>query len=110
MNGFKIFGLTLLGFVVAGILALATGLINVGVTRVIAPMQQEIQTQVFEQSRAYLEGMRSELGQYYQEWLQEDDPEAKQGIENYVRARFGDFPMDEVPDYLQSWLYDIRGY
>ena len=72
-----------------------------------APKQEAVRRQVFEQSKAYNQGMIQELQNFYVEWAGAT-PTQKQAIEDVVRHRLSDFPNESIPNHLKGFVDKCR--
>lgn len=72
-----------------------------------APRQEAVRREVFEQSKAYNQGMIQELDQFYRNYAK-GGKEEKAAIKALVLHRVADFPSESLPSYLQSWVTELR--
>lgn len=73
---------------------------------VLSQKQESIRTQVVEQSKAYKDGMRKELGRISIEYAKAD-PAGKAAIKSYVLSTYAAEPIGDYPANLQTFLYDM---
>lgn len=72
-----------------------------------APKYEQVRRTTFEQSKAYNQGMIQNLQQAQQEYtLATDDQKA--ALVSILRHRFADYPEENLPPYLQSFLHTLR--
>lgn len=72
-----------------------------------APKQEAVRRQVFEQTKSYNQGMVQELDQFYRDYTK-GGKEEKAAIKALVLHRVADFPSENLPPYLQSWVTELR--
>lgn len=72
-----------------------------------APRQEAVRREVFEQSKAYNQGMAQELDGFYLEYSK-GTPEQKAAIKSIVLHLVADYPVDKLPAHLQTFINDLR--
>jgi hypothetical protein len=75
----------------------------------IAPKKEAARRKVFEETRSYNQGKVQQLAKYRSEYAQAE-PEAKEVIQSTIKHQFADFPKDNLPPELRSFLTAMRGY
>lgn len=76
-----------------------------------SPKFQNVERQVFEETKSYNQGMTMDLAKYYGEYTNSDNQENRDAIKSIVRLRFSDYNKNNVnsPE-LVSFLKTCRGY
>lgn len=70
---------------------------------------QSSQTEVFYQSKAYVDGMVQDLSRYKLELSREKDPVARQAIIAHINEQFANFDKRDIRDYgLLQFLNDVQ--
>jgi len=101
-------GLLCLGLIV---LFLALDLAGVLWDGFILGKKEEIRRDVFEESRAFNEGVVRDIASYRLQWLEADSETARGAIESTVCHRFPNYSIDDLPaGELRSWFLTVRGY
>jgi hypothetical protein len=72
-----------------------------------APKYTEVDRRVFEESRAFNEGMIRDLQNLKRQYIQAD-PEAKKALRATVIHRFSVYPEDRLPPALRSFYNQIQ--
>jgi rubrerythrin len=73
--------------------------------------QENVKTQVFENTQSYIDGKNNELSSLYQEYQQAKTDEDKQILKNVVIQKFGDFDTDKIKtEQLKNFLKQMRGF
>ena len=98
-------GISVLAVSTAIIWALAGN--NLAMKKVFAPAHEQVRRDTFEQSKAYQEGMVQELRAMHFEYIQAS-PEHKSALASVIRHRVADFPVDQLPADLQSFVQEIQ--
>ena len=99
--------------VVIGVIVSAIGIkyAQIAWTKHFSPMEQDVQRQVFQETKSYNEGKIQQLAKYRLEYIQSDNMESKDAIASTVRSMFADFDTTNMPNNeLKSWIIQIRGY
>lgn len=105
-----------IGILVAiGVLVLGLGLTWIAqgndffLTKVFSPRQEAVRRQVFEQSKAYNQGMIQELENMQFEFCR-TDPSHQQALASIVLHRAADFNLeqDQVPQSLRVFVSTLR--
>lgn len=85
-------------------------LAGVGWTRFFQPLKQNVQREVFEETKSYTHGKIQDLGKYYREY-QSASVDEKTALRSVVRTRFAEFNENNINnDELRSFLIEMRGY
>jgi hypothetical protein len=75
------------------------------------PKFQNVERDVFENTKSYNKGKVAELVKYYDEYRNSENEEDKIAIKNLVKISFIDFDASKIQEYkLQSFLRECRGY
>jgi len=86
------------------------GLYSLGMFKFFAPKTQNIQREVFEDTKSYLHGVQQDLGKYYLEYQKADDA-GKGAIRATIQMRFAEVDADKLQSArLRSFLTTTRGY
>ena len=100
--------LTVIGVI---LFAIAAKYAQIAWTKHFSPMEQDVQRQVFQETKSYNEGKLQQLAKYRLEYLQSADQDSKDAIASTVRSMFADFDTTNMPDNaLKTWILQIRGY
>lgn len=75
--------------------------------KIFAPKYEQTRREVFEQSKAYNQGLQQELDSFYLEYAKAD-PEHKKAIATVALHRVADYDIDLLPPHLKSWISDLR--
>ena len=75
-----------------------------------APKQEAVRRQVFEQSRAFNQGMVQELQNMQFEYVKEKDPDAKAALASVILHRTSGYNMDDpiVPPDLRQFVVQLK--
>ena len=68
---------------------------------------EQVRRQVFEESKAYNQGMAQTLMQYKMQYDQASD-EVKVALRSSILHQMADYDADKLPPYLASWLRELR--
>lgn len=71
-----------------------------------APKQEAVRRQVFEQSKAYNQGMIQELESLQHEYIT-TDKQHQEALACLIRHRYADYDRSKLPLYLQQFLNQI---
>jgi len=103
----KIIGVIILFFVALFILQYA----GLQWTRFFKPRYQNVERQVFEETKSYSHGLIQDLAKYYKEYNEAATDADRETIKNVVRIRFAEFDANKVKSSkLRSFLIKCRGY
>ena len=92
------------------LIPVVVGLYSLGLFKFFAPMEKNIQREVFENTKSYLHGVQQDLGKYYHEY-QTADSCGKNVIKATIRMRFAEVNADKLQSReLQMFLKEARGY
>lgn len=75
--------------------------------KVFAPRYEGVRRETFEQSKAYQQGMIQELENMQFEYLQATPPQ-QEGLRSIILHRVADFPDEELPPHLRSFIEQLR--
>jgi hypothetical protein len=76
-----------------------------------SPKFQNVQREVFEQTKSYSNGMTADLAKYYSEYQVSSSPEDKRAIKALVSVRFSNFDKSVVNEpALVQFLMECRGF
>ena len=73
-----------------------------------APKQEAVRREVFEQSKAYNQGMIQELQNMQFQYVQEKDEKTKAALASIILHRAEDYQEDKLPTDLRSFIGDLR--
>jgi len=80
-------------------------------TRFFKPRYQNVEREVFENTKSYTHGAIQDLAKYYDEYNKADSLESKTTIAAVVKTRFAEFDAKTInADKLRIWFIEIRGY
>ena len=92
------------------LIPIVIGLYDLGLFKLLAPMEKNIHRDVFENTKSYLHGVQQDLGKYYYEYQTADEC-GKSIIETTIRMRFAEVDANKLQSReLQMFLKKIRGY
>lgn len=92
------------------LIPIVVGLYSLGLFRLFAPMEKNIQREVFENTKSYLHGVQQDLGKYYYEYQTADEAE-KEAIRATIRMRFAEVDVNKLQSKeLQMFLKKTRGH
>ncbi|MEQ1500155.1 MAG: hypothetical protein ABL917_02135 [Parcubacteria group bacterium] len=78
--------------------------------KVFAPAQESVRRQVFEQSKAYNQGMIQELQNMQFEYVKEKDKDAKAALASIILHRAADYNLEDerVPADLRQFINQLK--
>ena len=76
--------------------------------KVFAPRYEATRRQVFEQSKAYNQGLAQELDGEFMDY-QRADASGKQAIATVALHQVADYDTAKLPAHLRSWIDGLRG-
>jgi len=82
---------------------------NLKYTEFFSPKFQNVERQVFEETKSYNQGKTQELAKYFDEYTR-GKAEDKEAIASVIRIKFADYKADRLEYGLQQFLIQIRGY
>lgn len=101
---------------IIGVVALLIGLswgaeyLNIVRLGIFKPMRENVERQVFENTKSYVHGAAQDLAKYFDEYQQADDLR-KKTIKQVILMRFPELDASKLPSVsLQSFLRQMRGY
>jgi len=97
---------------VIGVLILPAflGLYHLGMFKFFAPKFQNVERQVFENTKSYLHGVQQDLGKYYLEYQQADE-DGKMALRATIQMRFAEVETDKIQSLqIRQFLIRTRGY
>ena len=98
---------------VIGILAGSYGLGFWGMSlkKTFKPISENIDREVFENTKSYTQGMIRDLAKYYEEYQKAQDNESRMAIVNLIKLNYSSFDESKITnDRLKYFLTEIRGY
>ena len=104
------------GTLIAGFFAVLIGLFaltwvvqgnNFFLTKFFAPREEAVRREVFEQSKAYNEGMAQELRRMQLEYVQAK-PEQKAALASIILHQTAGYDTSKLPSDLQQFLNELR--
>ena len=96
-----------------GLLAVmfAFGVVELEFFRFFAPRRQNIQREVFENTKSYTQGKIQDLAKYFDEYQKAKISEDKDAIASVVKMRFAEFDANKInATGLRQFLINTRGY
>ena len=75
--------------------------------RYFAPKTEQVRREVFEQSKAYNQGMVQELQNMQFEYVKAE-PEHKNALASIILHRVADYPQDKLPADLRTFIQGLR--
>lgn len=107
----KIAGMSVGVVVLVVVMIFVCGGISIAYYKVFAPMQKNIERDVFEESQSFVHGKIQDLAKYFEEYNQKDDLTEKEAIRQIIIMQFTQFDSDKVKnDKLRQFLVNMRGY
>ena len=97
--------LALIGIFVLGWLAVGNGFL---LNKFFAPKQEAVRRQVFEQSKAYNQGMVQEIQNMQFEYIKAA-PEHKAALASIILHRAADYDVNRMPADLRQFVQDLKG-
>lgn len=86
-------------------------LLGLGWTRFFSPKRQNIQREVFEETKSYVHGKIQDLAKYYDEYQKSDSPDDKEAIQTVIKSQFAEFDAEKInSSQLRTFLVNMRGY
>ena len=79
------------------------------VAKVLAPEAEAIRRDVYEESKSYRDGTIRDLDNMRLEWSRTEDEAARKLIEGVAIHRAADFPREDLPERITTWLKEIGG-
>ncbi len=111
MSKTKIALLTILCFI--GLFALVWGLSyhELIYTKFFSPRKQNIEREVFENTKSYVHGKIQELAGYYEEYQKAESDGDKEAVANIIKMNFANFDANKIQNYgLKQFLISTRGF
>jgi hypothetical protein len=103
----EIFFGTIWGFVVLIALGVGGAFLGFKVYEYFAPKYTEVDRRVFEESRAFNEGMLRDLQNLKLQYVQAN-PETKKALKATILHRFSVYPEDRMPAELRNFYNQIQ--
>ena len=72
-----------------------------------APKQEQVRREVFEQSKAYRQGMVQELQRMQFEYIK-SSPDQQAGLSSIILHKAADVPAETLPSELNSFIAQLR--
>lgn len=111
MSMWKQIGLWVLGFFGVLIILIVGGFLVQGSDfigyRFFAPRREAVRRQVFEESKAYNQGMIQELQDMHFQYVQAT-PDQQLALRSIILHRVVDYPDDRLPPDLRSFIAQLR--
>ena len=80
-------------------------------TKFFKPKWQNVEREVFENTKSYTHGVIQDLAKYYEEYHQTHSTHDKTTIKNIIQIRFAEFDESKIKSpKLKSFLIEMRGY
>lgn len=81
-----------------------------GLKYIFYPIEQQIEREVFEETKSYVHGKIQDLAKYYEECQKATDDD-KATIADVIQMQFANFEADKIDNFkLRSFLVEIRGF
>lgn len=80
---------------------------DLAMRKVFAPAHEQVRREVFEESKAYRDGMVQELRAMQFEYMKADEAH-RAGMANVIRHRVAGFPEDALPSDLRSFIGSLQ--
>lgn len=106
MSTLKTIGFLLLGLLAVIALGWALSANDLALSRVFAPAQEQVRREVFEQSKAYRDGVVQELRSMQFAYIKAD-PAHKAGLASMIRHKVAGVPADAIPADLQQFIQEL---
>ena len=92
------------------IIAFALPLLGLQWVKFFKPKYENVNRQVFEQTKSYTHGVIQDLAKYFDEY-QKATLKDKQVIQNTIKFRFAEFDANNIKSVpLKAFLINMRGY
>ena len=98
--------------ILLGALGLGGRWVNMKVEAWFAPQEQNIQREIFEQTKSFNEGKKQELVKFKFEWDRakgKDDVGTMKAVESAVRHTFADYDADRLSPELREFVRTCNG-
>ena len=93
------------------LIPLAVGLYSIGLERILSPLHQNVQRQVFEETKSYVHGKVQDLARYYEEYQSAKTLADKEAVANVIKIQFADFDANDIKNpELRRFLVSVRGF
>ena len=87
------------------------GIYELAYTKFFSPRAQNIQREVFENTKSYTHGKIQDLARYYRQYKQAKSDADRDAIAEVIRLQFANFDANRIPSFkLRNFLTNIRGY
>lgn len=73
-----------------------------------APKKEAVRREVFEQSKAYNQGMIQELQNMQFAYLRTQDPKTKESLADIILHRAADYDVNKMPEDLRIFISDLK--
>lgn len=73
-------------------------------------MNENVNREIFEETKSYNEGKTQQLAKYYQEYTAASDTVNKDAIRTVIKTMFADYDAEKLPPTLKNFLINMRGY
>ena len=83
--------------------------IGFGLYKVLAPLQEQVRYNTFEQSQAFNERAAEDLAEAMTNY-NSATPDQKDGIRLVINHRYANYDASKLPDALRNFLVAMRGY
>ncbi len=91
-------------------LPLFFGVYELGLKKVLKPAHENIEREVFENTKSYLHGVQQDLGKYYLEY-QKADADERTAIKATILMRFAEVDESKIQNSrVRTFLIETRGY
>lgn len=107
----KFIGIGLIAIIVLVIIAFALNLLGLHWVKFFNPRYENVNRQVFEQTKSYTHGVIQDLAKYFDEYQKVETLADKQTIQNMIKFRFAEFDANNIKSApLKVFLINMRGY
>lgn len=109
MSKTKITLVAILVLVIAIAFSFAMGWVQIFFKNTFGVANANVERNIFEKGKSYIEGMNSDLANYKFEFESSKDAVAKKAIINLIRDKFASFDEADISDYnARVFLRDVR--
>lgn len=92
------------------LLLFGTGLISLKFKETFSPAFQDVEREVFENTKSYVHGKIQDLSNYYAEY-QKASEEDRHIIQNVIHMQFSNFDAEDIDnEMLRAFLIKTRGF
>lgn len=108
---FKVLPILMVFIVIMMFIGFGTGLLNLEYLKFYKPRKENIEREVFENTKSYIHGAAEDLGKYYEEYTKAESASDKETIVSVIKMRFAELDETKLQNQtLRSFLISTRGY